>query len=302
MPLRHRSLTASASTLFSAEAASWRLITQARSSGLTTKCSSTAGTDWCALPVLHENLLIMPFDPSNPAPDEKIGWKVPWDKARVVALDKVRGTLAWEGKRGPSRLAHTTPVAVSKPEPRIYSTAGDVIQAFDPRDGRRIWNVYSQGEGVTPSPLLLGDVLITCSGFEKPTIRAVRLDGEGDVTSTHIAWEQTQGVPSQSSLIYVNPYLYGVTDSGVLSVFDPADKGKLVAQGRIPGNYCASPVAADGKIYFCSEQGNTSVIEAGTKLDVIATNTFGERIQASPAISQGQILIRTEKNLYCIGK
>jgi outer membrane protein assembly factor BamB len=255
-----------------------------------------------ASPVLHENLLIMPFDPSNPPPDEKIGWKVPWDKARVAALDKVRGTLAWEGKRGPSRLAHTTPVSITKPEPRIYTTAGDTIQAFDPRDGRLIWNVYSQGEGVTPSPLLVGDVLITCSGFEKPTIRAVRLDGQGDVTSTHIAWEQTQGVPSQSSLIYVKPYLYGVTDSGVLSAFDPADKGKLVEQGRIPGNYCASPVAAEDKIYFCSEQGDTTVVQAGPELKVIATNAFGERIQASPAISQGQIFIRTDKNLYCVGK
>jgi outer membrane protein assembly factor BamB len=254
-----------------------------------------------ASPVLYENLVIMPFDPSHPAPDEKIGWKVPWDKARVIALDKETGELAWEAKRGQSRLAHTTPLVVSKPEPRLYTTAGDVIQAFDPRDGRRIWTVYSQGEGVTPSPLLVDDVLITCSGFEKPTIRAVRLGGEGDVTSTHIAWEQTTGVPSQSSLVYVKPYLYGVTDMGVVTIFDPAQKGKLIKQGRIPGNYCASPVAADGKIYFSSEQGDVTVMKVGDSIDVIATNSLSERIQASPAISQGNIFIRTEKNLYCVG-
>jgi outer membrane protein assembly factor BamB len=108
-------------------------------------------------------------------------------------------------------------------------------------------------------------------------------------------------VPSQSSLIYVKPYLYGVTDQGVVSIYDPAAKGKLVKQGRIPGNYCASPIAADDKIYFCSEQGEVTVIKAGDTIDVIATNSLGERIQASPAISQGNIFIRTEKNLYCIG-
>ncbi|MEX2141987.1 MAG: PQQ-binding-like beta-propeller repeat protein [Pirellulales bacterium] len=256
-----------------------------------------------ASPVLYENLLIMPFDGSNPPPDEKIGWKIPWEEARILALDKQRGTVVWQGKRGPSRIAHTTPLVVRQPQPRLYSTAGDVIQAFDLRDGRRIWTAYSQGEGVVPSPLLVDNLLVTCSGFEKPTIRAVRLGGEEDVTSTHIAWEQTKGVPSQSSLVYVEPHLYAVTDQGVVSIFEVSESNaKLIGQGRAPGNYSASPVTADGKIYLLSEQGNATVIEAGPEFKVIATNAIGERCQASPAVSQGQIFIRTDKNLYCVGE
>jgi outer membrane protein assembly factor BamB len=92
-----------------------------------------------------------------------------------------------------------------------------------------------------------------------------------------------------------------VTDQGIVSIFDPAEKGKLVKQGRIPGNYCASPVAADGNIYFCSEQGDVTVVKAGDSLEVVSTNAHAERIQASPAISQGNIFIRTEKHLYCVG-
>jgi outer membrane protein assembly factor BamB len=256
-----------------------------------------------ASPVLYENLVIMPFDGSNPPPEEKIGWKIPWDEARIVALDKGSGDVVWTARRGPSRIAHTTPLVVSSPQPRLYSTAGDVIQAFDVRNGRRLWSAYSQGEGVVPSPVLVDDLLITCSGFEKPTIRAVRLGGEGDVTSTHIAWEQIKGVPSQSSVIYVAPHLYAVTDTGVVTIFEVSPSAaKPVAQGRAPGNYCASPVAAAGNIYFLSEQGVATVIEAGPKFNIVATNSLGEKCQASPAISQGQIFIRTEKNLYCIGK
>jgi outer membrane protein assembly factor BamB len=256
-----------------------------------------------ASPVLYENMVIMPFDGSSPAPDTKVGWKIPWQEARIVALDKATGDVAWTARRGPSRIAHTTPLVVRSPEPRLYSTAGDVIQAFDLRNGQRLWTSYSQGEGVVPSPLLVDDLFITCSGFEQPTIRAIKLGGQGDVTKTHIAWEQTKGVPSQSSPVYVEPHLYTVTDAGVVTIFElqPTDL-KLLAQGRVPGNYSASPVAADGKVYLLSEQGDTSVIEAGPKFKILETNSLGERCQASPAISNGQIFIRTERNLYCIGK
>jgi outer membrane protein assembly factor BamB len=256
-----------------------------------------------ASPVLFNNLVIMPFDGSHLPPDEKIGWKIPWEEARIIAIDKTTGKVAWAARRGKSRVAHTTPLVLREPEPRLYSTAGDCVQAFDPRNGERIWTVYSQGEGVVPSPVLAEDLLVTCSGFEKPTIRAVRLGGQGDVTSTHIAWEQTKGVPTQASVIYVAPFLYSIADAGVLSIFRvDSHEAKLVDQGRAPGAYCASPVAADGKIYFLSEQGDTTVIEAGPKFKTIAINALGERCQASPAISQGQIFIRTDKHLFCIGK
>jgi outer membrane protein assembly factor BamB len=104
-------------------------------------------------------------------------------------------------------------------------------------------------------------------------------------------------------VIYVEPYLYAVTEAGVVTIFEIGQNGaKPLTQGRAPGNYSASPVAADGRIYFLSEQGDTTVIEAGPNFKVLSTNSLGEKCQASPAISQGQVFIRTEKSLYCLGK
>ncbi len=254
-----------------------------------------------ASPILHENLLIMPFDGSSPAPDTKVGWKIPWEEARIVALDKSTGEAVWEAKRGKSRIAHTTPIVAGRGAgTQLISTAGDVIQGFSLTNGELFWTAYSQGEGVVPSPVLVDDLAITCSGFEEPTIRAMRLDGKGVVTKTHIAWEQTKGVPSQSSPIFVAPHLFTVTDNGVVSKFDVKD-GKLLDQRRIGGNHSASPVYAAGKLYFLSEQGDATVVEPQS-LEVVATNSMGERCQASPAVAGGQIFIRGERTLFCVGK
>jgi outer membrane protein assembly factor BamB len=253
-----------------------------------------------ASPILYEDLLIMPFDGSSDGANLQIGWKIPWDRAFLLALDKHTGEVRWKGTRGKSRIAHVTPnVLEANGQTQIVSGAGDAIQGFDPETGERIWTVYSQGEGVTPS-IVIGDGLIfTCSGFEKPTIRVVRPGGRGDVTETHIAWEQTESVPSLSSLLYVEPYVYSITDKGVATCYEAAT-GDVVWQGRIGGNHSASPVYADGKIYFLSEQGETTIIEAGPEFKIVARNNIGEKCQASIAVSQGRLFIRSDKNLYCI--
>jgi outer membrane protein assembly factor BamB len=254
-----------------------------------------------ASPILHENLVIMPFDGSSPGPDTKVGWKIPWDQARILALNKSTGDVVWEANRGKSRIAHTTPIVAGRgATTQLISTAGDAIQGFTLTNGKLVWTAYSQGEGVVPSPVLVDDLAITCSGFEAPTIRAVRLGGKGEVTQSHIAWEQTKGVPSQSSPIYVAPHLFTVTDNGVVSKFDVKD-GKLLDQRRIGGNHSASPIYAARHLYFLSEQGDVTIVEPES-LEVIATNPIGERCQASLAISDGQILIRGERTLYCVGQ
>jgi outer membrane protein assembly factor BamB len=254
-----------------------------------------------ASPILYENLLIMPFDGSSPGPDTKVGWKIPWEEARILALNKSTGDVVWEAIRGKSRIAHTTPIVAGRgANAQLISTAGDAIQGFTLADGKLVWTAFSQGEGVVPSPVLVDDLAITCSGFEAPTIRAVRLGGKGEVTQSHIAWEQTKGVPSQSSPIYVAPHLFTVTDNGVVSKFEVKD-GKLLNQRRIGGNHSASPVYAAGHLYFLSEQGDVTVVEPES-LEVIATNPIGERCQASPAISGGQIFIRGERTLFCVGQ
>jgi outer membrane protein assembly factor BamB len=164
-----------------------------------------------------------------------------------------------------------------------------------------MWTVYSQGEGVTPSPVAGDGLVFTSSGFEKSTLRAVKLGGKGDVTKTHVAWEERKGVPTQPSLVYMKPYLYAITDGGIAHCYK-GDSGEIVWEERIGGNHSASPVYADGKIYFLSEAGETTVIEAAPKFKEPARNKLDEKCQASMAVSGGRLFIRSEKNLFCIGR
>jgi outer membrane protein assembly factor BamB len=263
-----------------------------------------------ASPIVHDGLVVMTYDGSNKVDKagdypkvsdaEKLGWQTPWDKALVVALDARSGKRVWSTGRGQSRISHMTPGVLGEgAAAQLLSPAGDVVQAFAPRSGKLLWTVRSEGEGVVPSFAAGEGLVFTASGFGNPRIRAVRLGGSGDVTSTHIAWEQNKGVPTQSSLLYVRPYVYAVTDAGVANCFRAAD-GKSVWTGRIGGTHSASPVAADGRIYILSEQGETTVIEPGDSLKVVARNPLSERCQASMAVSGGRLFIRGERSLFCI--
>ncbi|MHB1034585.1 MAG: outer membrane protein assembly factor BamB family protein [Pirellulales bacterium] len=253
-------------------------------------------------PILYKDLLIVPFDHSSEGDDKTVGWKIPWDKAFILALDKNTGKVRWKATRGLSRIAHVTPAIFhGKDQDQLISGAGNVVQGFNLATGERNWTVFSQGEGVVPS-IVIGDGLVySASGFEQPTIRAIRPDGKGDVTKTHIAWEQTKGVSTVPSFLYLKPYLFTVNESGIAMCLE-GDSGKIVWQSRLGGNHAASPVYADGKLYFLSEGGETTVIEAKPEFKIVARNTINERCQASLGVSGGQLFLRSEKNLYCIGK
>jgi outer membrane protein assembly factor BamB len=253
-------------------------------------------------PILYKDLLIAPFDGSSSGPNKKVGWQVPWGKGLVLALDKNTGKVCWRGRRGSSRIAHVVPQIVTENgRDQLVSSAGDVVQGFDLDTGQRIWTVSNPGEGVVPS-LVTGDGLIfATSGFGEPAIRAIRTGGKGDVTKTHIAWELTKDVPKIPSMLYVKPYLYLVTEGGLAKCIRAAT-GEIVWAERLGGRHSASPVWADGKVYFLSEQGRTTVIESGPTFKIIARNEIGEKCCASPAISRRQIFIRSENTLYCIGR
>jgi len=157
------------------------------------------------------------------------------------------------------------------------------------------------GEGKVPS-VVLGDGLAFTSGGwgGKETMKAFRLGGKGDLKEANLVWEQKKGMPKVPSMLYLKPHLFAITDGGVASCMK-ADTGELVWQERVGGNFSASPVAAEGRIYFLGDNGETTVIAASSEFKVLAKNPLGEKVQASPAISRGQFFIRTEKNLYCIG-
>jgi outer membrane protein assembly factor BamB len=253
-------------------------------------------------PILYRGILIVAFDGSSPGPDEKLGWQKPWDKAVILALDKNTGKVRWKGRRGASRIAHVTPQILSENgKDQLISSAGDVVQGFDLKTGQRIWTASSPGEGVVPSVVIGEGLVFTTSGFGEPAIRAARTGGKGNVTGTHIVWESTDDVPKIPSMLYVRPFLFLVTESGVAKCLKAAT-GEVVWRERLGERHSASPVWAEGRIYILSEKGKTTVIQAGPEFEVTAQNELGEKCCASPAVSQKQIFIRSERNIYCIGR
>ena len=251
-----------------------------------------------ASPLLVGDQLVMPFDGSSDQ-DQKIGWKVPWEEALLLSVDTRTGETRWKGARGKSRVGHVSPILIENGQ-QIVSASGDCVQGFDVATGKRVWSVYSQGEGVTPSPIVAGGLIITSSGFEAPTIRAIRPGGEGEITESHIAWEQTKGVPALVSFIHVHPHLYTITRDNILHCLE-VSTGDIVWQRRLKGTYSASPVLVDGKMYFTSEEGVTLVLRPGSEYDEVARNELDELCLASMAVSQGHFYVRTEKHLYSIG-
>jgi len=251
-----------------------------------------------ASPILVNGYVIMPFDGSSPEQKE-LGWKIPWDQAVLLAIDAKTGTTAWKGKREASRVGHVTPITSNNGR-TIISAAGDRVQGFDSETGNRIWSVYSQGEGVTPTPAMGDGIIYTSSGFEEPTIRAIRLNGTGDVTETHIVWEQKKGVPAMPSPLLVGSFLYTITRDNILYCID-ANDGNPVWNKRLKGTHSASPVYADGRIYILSETGTTLVLEPGAEYKELANNPLDEKCLASMAVSDGHFYIRGIKHLFCIG-
>ncbi len=250
-----------------------------------------------ASPLLVGEQLIMPFDGSS-VEEQQVGWKIPWENAVVLSVHTANGQVNWRGSRGSSRVGHVTPILIDNGN-QVVSAGGDRVQGHDVKTGERIWSIYSQGEGVTPSPVLGEGLIFTSSGFEEPTIRAIRPGGVGDVTETHIAWEQTKGVPALPSYLYVMPYLYSISRDNILHCIEAAS-GDIVWLKRLDGAHSASPVYADGRIYILSEEGMTIVLRPGERYDEIARNSLDEKCLASMAVSQGQFFIRTAENLFCI--
>jgi outer membrane protein assembly factor BamB len=140
---------------------------------------------------------------------------------------------------------------------------------------------------------------VFCTGIGQPELWAVRVDGQGDVTNTHVAWKVGQDAPKTPSPVLVEDLLYMVSDEGVVTCLEAAT-GKQVWRERIGGNYAASPIYADGRLYFFSQQGKATVLKAGRTCEVLATNTLESGFMASPAVSEKALFLRTKTHLYRI--
>ena len=181
---------------------------------------------------------------------------------------------------------------------QVISLASGGVSSYDPKTGRELWRArYGEGYSVVPRPVFGKNLLFLSSGFDRPVVMAIRPDGAGDVTDTHVAWKLAKGGPTTPSLLLVGDELYFVSDSGVASCVD-AQTGQVHWQERLGGNYSASPIQAAGRVYFQSEEGATVVVKAGKSFEKLATNELGERALASFAVGADALFIRTEKHLF----
>ena len=241
-------------------------------------------------PVLYHDLLIVSCDGS--------------DSAFVVAIDKETGKIRWKtSRRQPWDQAYTTPLVIRVGDrDQLVSVGAYRATAYDPETGTEIWRVsYADGFSNVPGPVFGHGLVYIATGFQQPSILAVRADGTGDVTKTHVAWTLRRSVPLTPSPLLVGDELYLVNDGGIASCVD-AKTGAMLWQQRLDGTFSASPIFADGRIYFLSEEGVATVIAPGKEFRRLATSALDGATLASMAVSSGSIFIRTHSHLYRIAQ
>ena len=240
-------------------------------------------------PILHGDLLIINCDGGS--------------EAFVVALDKRTGKTRWKtSRRQPWDQAYTTPLAIRVGDrDQIVSVGAFRAAAYEPASGKEIWRVsYGDGFSNVPRPVYGHGLVYIATGFFQPAIMAVRPDGSGDVSKTHVSWTNRRAAPLTPSPLLVGDELYLVTDAGIASCLD-ARTGEILWQQRLNGTFSASPVFADGRIYFLAEDGVATVLAPGRQYQRLATSTLDGATLASMAIAGGSIYVRSATHLYRIG-
>jgi outer membrane protein assembly factor BamB len=223
------------------------------------------------------------------------------DKQFVVALDRDDGQVLWKTDRDANPVkgfSFSTPLLITVAgQKQVISPGSEMVGGYDPATGQEIWRVHYNGYSVIPRPVYGHGLVFLSTGYEQPALLAIRPDGKGDVTKTHVAWKLTKGAPHTPSPLLVGDELYMVSDRGIASCLD-ARTGKVHWQERLGGDYSASPLYAGGKIYFQSEEGTGVVVKAGKTFELLGKNPLGERTLASYAVADGALFLRTEKHLY----
>jgi outer membrane protein assembly factor BamB len=247
---------------------------------------------FCSPPVLYKDLVIVNGDQDAP----------PGQRAYIVALDKRTGAEKWRIDR-PNRLRSYCPPVVVRAagKEQMVLTGSKCVASYDPDTGKQLWNVDGPTEQFVSSVVLHDGVLLLTAGFPDHWVMAIKPDGTGNVTATHVLWAKKNEGGYVPSPVAVGGRLFLVDDRGVASCWD-VKTGKQYWKERLSGKgHHASAVAAEGRVYLTADDGTTFVLKAADEFEILAKNPLGERCFASPAFADGDIFIRGAKHLWCIG-
>jgi outer membrane protein assembly factor BamB len=246
-------------------------------------------------PALWQDKLIVPCDGAT--------------EQYVLALDKLTGQVAWKTPRPKidaadpkHRRGFSTPLVIEHAgRVQVVVPGARWVVSYSPADGKELWRV-NMGDYHAPvaRPVFHDGLVYVCTGFTKAQLLAIRADGTGDVTETHVAWRYGKQVPDVSSPVVAEDGIYFVSMLGVLTSLDAAT-GELRWQHRLSGNFTASPIFAAGKLYFTSEEGTTTVLTPGSTFQKLAENKHIGQTKASLAIADQSLVIRADRTLYCVG-
>ena len=241
-------------------------------------------------PVLYRNTVILYQDHQG--------------QSFVVAFHKQTGDMIWKTKRD-ARTGWGTPVVIrAGRRDELIVSSQHKVTGYDPATGTELWSVTGNKFEVIPTPVVGHDLVFASSGRAGPTI-AIRAGGRGDVTDTHVVWTSPKGAPFVPSAIIVDEQLYTINDMQAVVTSFEATTGKVLFQGRLGRapreGFSASPVTVDGKVFFTNDDGETFVLKAGPKFELLHVNRLGARTLASPALVDGRWYFRTRNELICIG-
>ncbi|MBI3874765.1 MAG: PQQ-like beta-propeller repeat protein [Verrucomicrobia bacterium] len=220
----------------------------------------------------------------------------------IIALSKADGKVLWKTSRettAAKKFSFSTPLVITvSGQKQIITPGSGAVCALNPKDGSEIWRVrYGEGYSVVPRPVFGHGMIFLSSGFDRASIIAIRPDGKGDVTDTHVVWTLGKSAPKTPSPLLVGDELYIVSDDGVASCVD-AKTGSVYWAERLTGGFSSSPLFADGKLYFQNETGTGFVLKAGKTFEKLAENPLGEKSLASYAVADKALFIRTEQTLF----
>ncbi len=241
---------------------------------------------FCTSPVLFEDTVIVNGDHDG--------------DSYIAALDRKTGKTVWKVPRRNKTRSYVTPIIreIDGRTQMMFTGSLHVI-SMDPRDGSEHWTIDGPTQQFVASLVYDGELVYLTAGFPEYHILAIRPDGHGNVTDTHIVWRTKRGCSYVPSPIISGKYFLVAADNGIASCFQ-ARTGHRHWMERLGEHYSASLVEANGLVYFLADQGVMKVVRPGPELNIVAVNELGEYCFASPAISNGQMFLRGEQNLYCI--